>query len=46
MIHRKIKILIDKDVMTVGKVGCNPPNDIVFGGRDVNMKHAVVKKIG
>ena len=28
--------------MTVGKVGCNPPNDILFGGRDVNMRHASI----
>ena len=28
--------------MTVGKTGCNPPNDILFGGRDVNMRHATI----
>eukprot|EP00919_Chromeraceae_sp_WS-2016_P042847 GHVR01102420.1.p1 GENE.GHVR01102420.1~~GHVR01102420.1.p1 ORF type:complete len:103 (+),score=20.92 GHVR01102420.1:87-395(+) len=40
MIHRKLKILIKKDLMRIGKQHANPPNDIIFGGRDVEMKHA------
>lgn len=31
--------------MTVGKLGANPPNDIVFGGRDMKMNHAIIQKI-
>ena len=26
----------------IGKAGCAPPNDIVFGGRDVNPRHASI----
>ena len=29
----------------MGKVGCHPANDIIFGGRDVNMKHATLHVI-
>lgn len=26
-------------------MGCHPPNDIVFGGRDVNIRHATIHVI-
>ena len=41
MLEKSIKFLII-DLITVGKAGCYPPNDIIFGGRDVNMKHATI----
>lgn len=28
--------------MNIGKAGCTPPNDIIFGGRDVNPRHATI----
>ena len=52
MINRKLKIVLEKSkkmfyigLITVGKAGCYPPNDIIFGGRDVNMKHATIHAI-
>eukprot|EP00178_Gracilaria_changii_P021403 TRINITY_DN63618_c0_g1_i1.p1 TRINITY_DN63618_c0_g1~~TRINITY_DN63618_c0_g1_i1.p1 ORF type:complete len:109 (-),score=3.08 TRINITY_DN63618_c0_g1_i1:123-449(-) len=42
MINRKMKILLDKSVLSVGKTGVNPPNDLIFGGRDINIRHATI----
>jgi len=30
--------------MTIGKLHANPPNDIIFGGKDVFLHHAVIRK--
>jgi len=29
--------------MNIGKMYANPPNDIIFGGRDMFIHHAVVR---
>ena len=31
--------------MNIGKFGAEPPNDIIFGGRDMILKHAVLEKV-
>lgn len=45
MIHRKLKILIEKEQYTIGKTNAVPPNDICFGGRDMLPHHAVLSRI-
>lgn len=30
------------DIINIGKANQTPPNDIVFGGRDVNVRHATI----
>jgi hypothetical protein len=42
MLNRKLKILLEKKVITVGKLGMTPANDIVFGGRDMMKYHAII----
>jgi hypothetical protein len=43
MLNRKLKILLEKKLITVGKLGMTPPNDIVFGGRDMMGIHAILE---
>ncbi len=47
IINKKLKILLQKskfifilELITIGKAGCTPPNEIIFGGRDMKPKHA------
>jgi len=42
MLNRKLKILMEKKVITVGKPGMVPPCDIIFGGRDMMDYHAII----
>jgi hypothetical protein len=42
MINRKMKLILQKSNIYIGKSGCVPPNDIIFGGRDVNPRHATI----
>lgn len=40
IINKKLKILLEKKNINIGKQGCTPPNQIIFGGRDMKPKHA------
>ncbi len=42
MSSRKVISYFNIGVLNIGKAGCTPPNDIVFGGRDVNPRHATI----
>jgi hypothetical protein len=42
LVLKKSIFLSNLDVIHIGKSGCTPPNDILFGGRDVAPRHATI----
>jgi hypothetical protein len=42
MINRKVRLILQKSKLDIGKYGRFPPNDIIFSGRDVNPRHATI----
>lgn len=42
MLNRKLKILLQKKHIRIGKQGATPPNEIIFGGRDMLPHHATL----
>jgi hypothetical protein len=45
LIDRKIKILIDKTAITVGRVRQNPRHDVELGGRDIEPNQAILELV-
>jgi hypothetical protein len=39
---RRVQFVINLEKISVGKRGAHPPNDIIFGGRDMELKHALI----
>jgi hypothetical protein len=40
MIDRKIKVLLDRPRFSVGRNNAQPANDLILGGKDVQVRHA------
>lgn len=45
MSYKKVSLSYILDLVTVGKDYQNPPNDIIFGGRDISPRHATIHQI-